>query len=160
VQQIIQVLFEFPNTDGTAGQVLQTDGYANLSFATPSGGITNYFFAWSADPAGVSGDIVLNSTEINSSSNYSTATGLYTAPSAGDYFFQVNFRRGGSGTADLYFEKNGSAVSSTYMQYSNSGSTTATFSVILTLALNDTIGWHSVNNINPLHCKFFGWRVS
>jgi hypothetical protein len=30
--------FEFPNTDGTAGQVLQTDGYANLSFATPSGG--------------------------------------------------------------------------------------------------------------------------
>ena len=30
--------FEFPNTDGTAGQVLQTDGSANLSFATPSGG--------------------------------------------------------------------------------------------------------------------------
>jgi hypothetical protein len=38
VQQIIQVLFEFPNTDGTAGQVLQTDGYANLSFATVGGG--------------------------------------------------------------------------------------------------------------------------
>jgi hypothetical protein len=36
VQQIIQVLFEFPNTDGTAGQVLQTDGYANLSFGTVS----------------------------------------------------------------------------------------------------------------------------
>jgi hypothetical protein len=36
VQQIIQVLFEFPNTDGTAGQVLQTDGYANLSFSTIS----------------------------------------------------------------------------------------------------------------------------
>ena len=42
MQQIIQVLFEFPNTDGTAGQVLQTDGYANLSFATvgASGTIT------------------------------------------------------------------------------------------------------------------------
>jgi hypothetical protein len=38
VQQNIQVLFEFPNTDGTAGQVLQTDGYANLSFATVGGG--------------------------------------------------------------------------------------------------------------------------
>jgi hypothetical protein len=32
------VLFEFPNTDGTAGQVLQTDGYANLSFADVGGG--------------------------------------------------------------------------------------------------------------------------
>ena len=32
------MLFEFPNTDGTAGQVLQTDGYANLSFADASSG--------------------------------------------------------------------------------------------------------------------------
>lgn len=29
---------DFPTTDGTAGQVLQTDGSGNLSFATPSGG--------------------------------------------------------------------------------------------------------------------------
>jgi len=129
-----------------------------LEFA--SAGISNYFFAWDSDTGGVSGDIVLDSTQINSGNNYNTSTGLYTAPSAGDYFFQVNFRRGGSGTADLYFEKNGSPISSTVMRYSATSATTATYSVVLTLSANDTIGWHSVNNINPAYCKFFGWRLS
>ena len=134
---------------------------ANSGTATGfGGGVTNYFFAWDSDTGGVSGDIVLDSTQINSGNNYNTSTGLYTAPSAGDYFFQVNFRRGGSGTADLYFEKNGSAISSTVMRYSATSATTATYSVVLTLAANDTIGWHSVNNINPAYCKFFGWRLS
>ena len=142
----------------TTSSALNT-AITNAGFVT-SGGVTNYFFAWDSDTGGVSGDIILDTTEINSGSNYSTGTGLYTAPSAGDYFFQVNFRRGGSGSADLYFKKNGSAVNSTVMQYSATSATTATFSVILTLASSDTIGWHSVNNINPAYCKFFGWRMS
>jgi hypothetical protein len=134
---------------------------ANSGTATGfGGGVTNYFFAWDADTGGTSGDIVLDQTQINEGNNYNTSTGLYTAPSAGDYFFQVNFKRGGSGAGDLYFEKNGSAVSSTYMQYSATSATTATFSVVLTLASSDTIGWYSANNINPSHCKFFGWRLS
>jgi len=130
------------------------------TFAVPSGGVTNYFFAYDADTGGVNGDIILDQTEVNSGSNYSTSTGLYTAPSAGDYFFQVNFKRGGTGAGDLYFEKNGSQVSSTIMTYSGTSSTTATFSVILTLASSDTIGWYSAQNIAPQHCKFFGWRMS
>jgi hypothetical protein len=32
--------YTLPSSDGTAGQVLQTDGSANLSWATPSGGIS------------------------------------------------------------------------------------------------------------------------
>jgi hypothetical protein len=151
-------------TIGASGDTVTIPSGATISnLGTASGfggGVTNYFFAWDSDTGGVSGDIILDTTQINSGSNYSTGTGLYTAPSAGDYFFQVNFRRGGSGSADLYFEKNGSAVSSTVMQYSATSVTTATFSVILTLASSDTIGWHSVNNVNPAYCKFFGWRMS
>ena len=133
---------------------------ANSGTATGFGdGVTNYFFAWDADTGGVSGNIVLDQTEINSGSNYNTSTGLYTAPSAGDYFFMVHFRRGGSTAGDLYFRKNGSNVTSSYYRYSDTSNTSATFSIILTLAASDTIGWYSAENINPSHCKLLGWKL-
>ena len=120
----------------------------------------NIFFAWDADTGGVSGDIVLDATTVNSGSNYSTSTGLYTAPSDGDYFFQVHFKRGGSGSADIYFELNTTQQASSNMDYSATSGTTATFSLILTLSTDDTIGWVSGNNITPDHCKFLGWKVA
>jgi len=147
-------------TIGASGDTTNIVGTLQNNGASVGGGVTNYFFAWDSDTGGTSGDIVLDQTQINSGNNYNTSTGLYTAPSSGDYFFQVNFKRGGTGAGDLYFEKNGSAVSSTYMQYSGTSATTTTFSVVLTLASSDTIGWYSANNINPSHCKFFGWRLS
>jgi hypothetical protein len=135
--------------------------YGDQTYKTePSSGLSQYFFAWDADTGGTSGDIVLDTTTVNSGSNYATGTGLYTAPSAGDYFFQVNFRRAGTGSATIYFEKNGTQEASSNMEYSGTSNTTATFSLILTLATSDTIGWVSGNNINPSNCKFFGWKMS
>ena len=60
--------FEFPNIDGTAGQVLQTDGYANLSFG--SAGSTSYGLFSKINPAVVA----WNKT---GSFTMETNTGLY-----------------------------------------------------------------------------------
>jgi hypothetical protein len=143
-------------TDASSSTFWRGDG----TWVAAGGGLSQYFFAWDSDTGGVSGDIVLDTTTVNSGSNYATGTGLYTAPSAGDYFFQVNFRRGGTGSATIYFELNGTQQASSNMTYSGTSSTTATFSLILTLSTSDTIGWVSGNNIAPENCKFFGWKMS
>ena len=143
-----------------ANSSITLNGSAVSLGGSASVGISNYFFAWDSDTGGTSGNIVLDQTEINSGSNYNTSTGLYTAPSAGDYFFMVNFRRGGTGAGDLYFRKNGSNVTSSYYRHSDTSNTAATFSIILTLASSDTMGFYSANNVNPSHCKFLGWKLT
>jgi hypothetical protein len=84
--------FEFPNTDGTAGQVLQTDGYANLSFATPSGGTnTPAFEAQIGSSQTVSNGVATKaqfSTEnFDTASCYDNSTNYRFTPNvAGKYF--------------------------------------------------------------------------
>jgi hypothetical protein len=84
--------FEFPNTDGTAGQVLQTDGYANLSFATPSGGAnTPAFEASMGSDLTISGNTytkaTLNTEKFDIGSCYDSSTNYRFTPNvAGKYF--------------------------------------------------------------------------
>ena len=92
MQQIIQVLFEFPNSDGTAGQVLQTDGYANLSFATVGGGIT-MADQWRLTTSITGGGTVITSNlERNDTSGFggigtgmTQSSGEFTFPTTGIY---------------------------------------------------------------------------
>ena len=148
---------------GTSLQVLRTNsGATALEFATPSGIISNYFSAYDTSGAGVSGDLILSSTFVNSGSNYSTTTGLYTAPSAGNYYFWFVYSRAGGSASTFEIEKNNATLtgaeseiaptSNIYMQ--------GTIQIIATLAISDTIGITTQNNAYPDKCFFGGWKIA
>jgi hypothetical protein len=84
-----------------------------------SGGITEYFSAYLSSPTGsVTGDgtlygpIIFNST-LSNTGNYNTATGIYTAPTTGQYAFQttITFTGGNSSTTNYLLILNGSVTS-------------------------------------------------
>jgi len=123
VQQNIQVLFEFPNTDGTAGQVLQTDGYANLSFATPSSETNTPAFEATLSSSQTVNHFTNTKVQVNTvvydtDSCYDNATNYrFTPTTAGKYFFYFNLHgfAGGSDPDGARFvkinaTKNGSTV--------------------------------------------------
>lgn len=66
------VTFTLPSTDGTSGQVLQTNGSGTLSFATPSGGITSITAG-----SGLSGGTITTSGTISINTNNSVGVGAY-----------------------------------------------------------------------------------
>jgi hypothetical protein len=80
---------------GTSGQVLTSNGAAMLpTFQSVSGGLTGVFAAiLSATQSNVTGDgtvfYPIFNTATTSNAAYNTATGIYTAPSNGTYFFNV-----------------------------------------------------------------------
>lgn len=59
-------IWNLPSSDGSNGQVIQTDGSGNLSFATPSGGISNV--VEDASPQ-LGGNLDVNGQSITSASN-------------------------------------------------------------------------------------------
>ena len=87
--------FKLPGTDGSAGQVLQTDGNGNLSWYTPNSGITHargYRLTSSADASG--GTIDLTNWGYEDSSSFSgylgsgwslPSSGVFTFPTTGIY---------------------------------------------------------------------------
>jgi hypothetical protein len=82
---------EFPNADGSANQVLQTNGSGVLSFATPVAGITEAdMFRLTASHTG-DGDITSNLERVDSSgfskigTGMSQSSGIFTFPSTGIY---------------------------------------------------------------------------
>ncbi len=86
-----------PISSSTSGYVLTSNGTATPSFqaAGGGGGITEYFSTYLGSPTGnVTGDgtlygpILFNGIITNSSSSYNAGTGIYTAPSTGQYCFQ------------------------------------------------------------------------
>jgi hypothetical protein len=148
---------------GTANQVLRMNsGATALEFATPSSGISNYFSAYDTSGAGVSGDLILSSTFVNSGSNYSTVTGLYTAPSAGDYYFWFVYSRAGGSSSTFAIEKNNSTLTGAESEVAPTANIyqQGTIQIIATLAINDTIGITTVNNAYPDKCFFGGWKIS
>jgi hypothetical protein len=105
---------EFPNADGSASQVLQTNGSGVLSFATVGGGVSNSFQAVGTGGGGnITGALAVNTELHDDGGNYNTANGRYTAPSTGYYIFFASALIDGASGTDLYFTKNGSAVSAT-----------------------------------------------
>ena len=134
------------------------------TFAVPSanGTITNYFSAYDTSATAVSGDLILSSTFVNSGSNYSTVTGLYTAPSAGDYYFWFVYSRAGASSSTFAIEKNNSTLTGAESEIAPTTSIhmQGTIQIIATLAINDTIGITTLNNAWPDKCFFGGWKIA
>ena len=94
------ITFKLPQSDGTAGQVLQTDGNGNLTFVNASGGITEYD-AWvitSNFTTDASSPDYMNSNWARQDlgnnlfekigTGMSESSGIFTFPSTGKY--QIN----------------------------------------------------------------------
>lgn len=88
---------------GTAGFVLTSNGAAAPTYQAAGGGPgTNIFLAFmNADQTNVTGagtqaTIIFNDITSNPGSYYNTATGIFTAPTTGNYFFTSNVQIGGT----------------------------------------------------------------
>jgi hypothetical protein len=127
---------EFPNADGSASQVLQTNGSGVLSFATPVAGITEAD-QWriTSEHSGV-GDITANWERVDTDGfNYigtgmTESSGIFTFPSTGIYLITFNATAytsgGGSGfllgqTLTTLDNSNYSAAGSAYLSTSGDG---------------------------------------
>ena len=124
-----------PSADGTANQVLKTDGSGALSFATVSGGA-----AWQAV---VTSSLTVSAKEgyfINTSGGVITAT-LPASPTLGDFISFIDYA-GTFDTNNLTIARNGKNI-----QGSATDLTVATERAGLTLVFTDnTQGWLLQNN--------------
>ena len=98
------VTFKLPAADGTAGQVLQTDGNGNLTFVDPGGITMADQWRLTANAVGGSADITSN-WERNDSTGFgqlgtgmTESSGIFTFPSTGIYLvtFYLNDLGGSS----------------------------------------------------------------
>ena len=95
---------KFPNADGSANQVLQTDGSGNLTFATVSGGA-----AWQAVVTSTTLTTVAKAGYfINTSSAAITAT-LPASPTLGDFISFIDYA-GTFDTNNLTIARNGKNI--------------------------------------------------
>ena len=93
------VTFKLPAADGSAGQVLQTDGNGNLTWVTlPTGGISmhdNWYVSSGLDPGGGTNVITANwtrdtRTSVGSIGSAMTqSSGVFTFPSTGIYHLAI-----------------------------------------------------------------------
>jgi hypothetical protein len=109
-----EVAFKLPNADGTAGQVLQTDGSGNLSWVTlPSAGLSmhdSWYISsgWSLQTGGTqqltsnwTRDTRTESGSIGSAMTQSS--GVFTFPSTGIYKISVRGGVYGQGSSSKYY---------------------------------------------------------
>jgi hypothetical protein len=94
---------KFPNADGSANQVLQTDGSGNLTFATASGGA-----AWQAVVTSNISVVAKAGYFINTSSAAITAT-LPSSPTLGDFISFIDYA-GTFDTNNLTIARNGKNI--------------------------------------------------
>ena len=109
------VTFKLPQSDGTAGQVLQTDGNGNLSWVTlPTAGLSmadTWRLTTTYDPGNGSADFITANWERDDTNGFgqlgtgmTESSGVFTFPSTGIYqlFFSATFNTDPSG-GDTYF---------------------------------------------------------
>ena len=129
------VTFTLPTADGTADQVLKTDGSGALSFATVSGGA-----AWQAVVTSSLTVVAKSGYFVNTSGGVITAT-LPASPTLGDFVSFIDYA-GTFDTNNLTIARNGKPI-----QGSATDLTVATERAGLTLVFTDnTQGWLLQNN--------------
>ena len=125
--------FKLPQSDGSAGQVLQTDGNGNLSFVNPPTNTPAFFAYWNANNSMTISNNTntkatwLTTEDFDSDNAYNTSTQTFTVPSgkAGTYAFNAGVQMYSNGnnlrTVIIRLRKNGSSswAASQYSQVMN-----------------------------------------
>ena len=150
--------FKLPQADGSAGQVLQTDGNGNLSFVNPPTNTPAFFAYWNANNSMT----IANTTDVKATwltselfdtdNAYNTSTQTFTVPSGkgGFYTFNAGVQMYSNGNSlrsvIIRLRKNGSGtwVAGNYSQIMNNDENRmrhhqAHLQTILNLAAGDTI---------------------
>ena len=99
--------FKLPGADGTAGQVLQTDGNGNLTFVDPPSNTPAFFAYWNANNSMTISDSTdtkatwLTAEDFDSDNAYNTSTQTFTVPSgkAGTYAFNAGVQMYSNGNS-------------------------------------------------------------
>ncbi len=112
------LVFKLPVADGSSGQVLQTDGSKNLSFATVAATNSPAFSAYrSADYTGSNGSetkLDFDQERFDTSSCYDFNNQRFTPNVAGNYVFYLNY---------YWFGTNSNKILSAYARIKKNGST-------------------------------------
>ena len=116
------VAFKLPNADGSADQVLKTDGSGNLSFgAAGVDGITEADQWRIPTTYSTSGDAVITSWERNDSnfevigSGMTESSGIFTFPSTGKYLIMASLNANASNAQYIGIVIKYTAVSYTHL---------------------------------------------
>ena len=152
------ITFKLPQADGSAGQVLQTDGNGNLSFVNPPTNTPAFFAYWNANNSMTIADSTdtkatwLTAEEYDTDNAYNTSTQTFTVPSGkgGYYTFNAGVQMYSNGnslrTVIIRLRKNGSSswVASNYSQVMNADENRmrhhqAHLHAVVNLAAGDTI---------------------
>lgn len=160
--------------DPTTGNVyFKTSGTGNTGWTlvpmSGGGGVTEYFSSYLGSPtAFLTGDntivpLVCDGIITNSSSSYNPATGVYTAPSAGQYAFQhtVCFNGGDALTINYLTLWNGSGYSTRGFQISpvpQSSGDTIIFSaaIFCQLGMGDTMAVSALSGGTNKNVRLYG----
>ena len=109
------ITFKLPNVDGSAGQVLMTDGNGNLSWVSlPTSGISQFDqWRYTASPTGnqepLSGSWERNDTSFDKvGTGMTESSGVFTFPTTGLWliFYKVNYLSAGYSSAYLTADLN------------------------------------------------------
>jgi hypothetical protein len=146
--------------NGTTGLTVNSSGYV----LTPTRPCFNYSAANLGTTVSAGNYVKFGTVYSNQGSNYSTSTGLFTAPIAGLYYFVFNLYPNGATTGTVRLALNGidSSASGPLVQLiGNASYPTYTLAEAITLGVNDTIGVyvHSNSIYADGDCRFSGFLV-
>jgi len=151
------VELQLPVADGSANQVIKTDGSGALSFSSETTGSFQILVARSGDQTGYNANdltspiiwnnVITGQSSSGASSHYNTSTGLLTAPVTGAYFFHIAVNCNFS-VENCWLIINGSRAN--YSVVNPNGSPNADQPVSYYLTAGDTVGvkWYDNGNTN------------
>jgi len=143
----------FNNSDNTSNHLVINSAGIVTKPLQPAFGARSLSNAHSgAGTTGTNHTLVFSSANNNTGNHYSTSTGLFTAPVAGNYFvtFSGLYNATNNNTGPVYLMRNGAEKYRAY--HDNSGTNYEQISVsgVLSVSANDTISVYSV---------IAGWHV-
>jgi len=159
------------STSGTTGMTIDTSG-RTLTPARPAFSV----FYDSSGTEGLGGNVTFTGVYSNIGSHYSTSTGLFTAPVAGFYHFNLvafaststggAVAAGGSTSVSLYDNTNSTTLARSYA-YSQTGTShhNVSFSSAHYLSASTAVrivtggGAYLYSDASDIYCKFSGFLV-
>ncbi len=152
------------------GSVTFTPTVNGLSLEAAGTFTNEYFSVYLGSPTGfVTGDgtlygpVIFDGVIVNSSTSYNTATGIYTAPSAGIYVFNhtICFNGGGATTDNYITLFNGNTFSYRAFQFSptgNAGGNTEIVSstFLVPMGAGDTMSVYALASGGGLDVRLYG----